>query len=70
MSAKNSDTGKKVKPVPWQAETTPQRMTIAGRVTFAPRRFMHKFMGNSIRMYGTLMMISQGLVAGVRRRTK
>lgn len=25
-----------------------------GRVTFAPRRFMSKFMGSSIRMYGTL----------------
>jgi hypothetical protein len=40
--------------LPWHAQTNPQRTVITGRVTLAPRRFMSKFMGSSIRMYGTL----------------
>lgn len=47
-----------------------QGTAIDGRVTLALRRFMSKFIGNSVRMCGTLLMISQGLVAGCRRRTK
>jgi hypothetical protein len=44
--------------LPWHAQAIPQRTTITGRVILAPRRFMSRFMGSSIRMYGTLLMVS------------
>jgi len=48
---KGSNSGKWL---PWHVQTTPHSTTITGMVTLAPRRFMSKFMGSSIRIYGTL----------------
>ncbi len=44
--------------LPWHAQTIPQRITMMGRVTLAPTRFMSRFMGSSTRIYGTLFDVS------------
>jgi hypothetical protein len=49
------DGGRRRKWVPWHVQTIPQRITIIGRVTLAPMRFMSRFMGSSTRRYGTLL---------------